>query len=557
MEPLFRTIIPPYRLGEFLLRIAERRLVGRLVLTSDLGERTIYFHTGFPVFAHSSRFSERLGAVGVRYGILRREAVADALALAREQGTEIGRALLELEHVNGCQLFRLLGAQLIEQLAASCAASPARARFYVDPEALAKTAILRVHPMTAVLATVRHMPQAEQAKMLSAVTERMVVDAPLPELARQWLADLGYIDDPTSLLSGPGTTVGTIRSRLVAKLRSTTQQDFDPSASPVPLDVRKEDSARPPARSVADYITLALLLSGTVKLADTSGKASAAQEGLPNTAASLQATLDGSSRSPLSLVPENAEPEPSTTVDNAIRLYLEDRRDARTAARTAIWGPSAEIADDPALTQLLTLYLTLKPEPSDAAVLNVKTSDPPSRIANAHATYCSFLDEVSLRLTTPHPRARIAELRKRIDDALYALAPSLEPRSERASQPATEDGTTPSGIDGSSNTRAAAHESSDAEPAGPRPELSAEALLQSVEARVREGSWQKVVDLIEPVGRGRSLPPTLSLARTIAQRELTKTPQSRSWRRVVVALLIGLAAGYALGQLDLLPFHLR
>jgi hypothetical protein len=563
LEALFRTIVPPYRLGELLLRIGERRLTGRLLLSSDLGERTVYFHTGLPVFAHSSQFSERLGAVGVRYGIVKREEVARALALAREQGTEIGRALLELGHVNGVQLFRLLGAQLLEQLAASCGSVAARARFYVDPGALTKVAILRVHPMTAVLAAVRHMPALEHTKMLGAVSERRVAQLPLPGLVLEWLSDLGYVGDTTTLTAGEATTVGVIRSRLVAKLRASTQQDFDPTASPVHIDARKEDSGRPAARSVADYITLAMLLCGAIKLGDSSAEedrsATAAAAGtsdtggradtLPNTAQSVQATLNGALHSPLCEVPAAAPPHQSAA-DAAIRAYLREKRETRTAARMAIWGPAAELEDSAALSQLLTLYLTLKPEASDAAVLGVEPGDAPTHIADAYATYQRFLEEFGEQTQTPLTSARIAELRERIDAALIALAPDLLPPSA-AHVPLTADESAQQPPAPASTPGAESAPQVVQPHAGvPAEQLDPELLLQNVEARVREGNWQKVLELIEPWSRGRALPPALSLSRALAERELARQPlQRRSKRALALAFVVGGVAGWFAHQL--------
>ncbi len=537
-------------MGELLLRIAEQRLTGRLLLTSDLGERTIYVHSGYAVFAHSSQFSERLGAIGVRYGFLKREDVASALTLAREKSCEIGRAFLELGHLNGTQLFRLLGAQLVEQLAASCGPSPMRARFLANPDAADKVAILRVHPMTAVLSAVRHLPSNEHAKMLSAVAERRVAKRPLPEPAKQWLLDIGYLGDPETLASGEGTTVAALRSRLIAKLRASTQQDFDPTASPIPLDVRKEDSGRPAARSVADYLTLALLVSGAVKLADeppSSERASAEQP--QNAADGLRVSLGSALRSPIAEVPgmPSSEPRP---VDIAIRAYLEDKREARTAARLAIWGPAAEVADDDNLEQTLTLYLTLKPESSDLLVLDVLPKDSPDKIRAAHAKYRAFLHKLSESLTSPLGQARLAELEMRVDDALNNLIP----------QPSAATNA-PAPIREPLHANAEASRPRSVPPDGLRtslpPEIDAEGLLRNIEARVREGNWQKVVELVESAAsKGRALPPTLSLARALAQRELTPKPAARARGRIVVALLVGLACGWALARSGLIPFTL-
>lgn len=561
MEPLFRTNVPPYRLGALLLRIAERRLCGRLLLTSDLGERTIYFHSGFPVFAHSSQFSERLGAIGVRYGFLERDDVAAALALARDKGCEIGRAFIELGHLNGTQLFRLLGAQLIEQLAASCGPSAARARFLAEPDACDRVAILRLHPMTAVLAAVRHMPHADHGTMLAAVAGRHVANRALPEPAQKWLLDIGYLGDPATLVTGEGTTMAALRSRLVAKLRASTQQDFDPSASPIPLDVRKEDSVRPAAHSVTDYLLLTLLLSGAVELA-SDPSADGAAEGQARTTSpdGMFATLAQGRRSPFDDVPEMPASE-AVPVDAAIGVYLEEKREARTAARLAIWGPVAEVNDDGDLEQVLTLYLTLKPEANDLAVLDVVRRDPPEKILYAHAKYRGFLRTLSSALTSPLAQARIAELEKRVDDAMHTLCspagahrthPTIPPpsaASSRADVLSKPPGPAPAALRPHGVPQSATR-------ASLPPGVDLEALAQNVESRVREGSWHKVLELVEPIGRGRALPPTLSLARALAERSLTPVVAPRTRVRTAVAFLLGIACGWGLAYFRVLPLDL-
>jgi hypothetical protein len=386
----------------------------------------------------------------------------------------------------------------------------------------------------------------------------------LAEPVKEWLADIGFLGDANGLVSAEGTTVSVLRSKLVAKLRASTQQDFDPTASPIPLDVRKEDSARPAARSVADYLTLALLLAGGVKLAEHAATDAADGGELPlTTTEGMRATLGGATRAPFGELPE-MPPSESRAVDTAIRAYLEDKRESRTAARLAIWGPAAEVADDEHLEQVLALYLTLKPEANDHAALDVTPNDSPERVMQAHAKYRGFLAMLSEKLTSSLAQARIAELEKRVDDAMQAL---LSPARLAAPAPiSVRPSSQPPSADAAARTPSAppaARESARPRrgtPDGQRTSLppeDEEALLRNIEARVREGHWQKVLELIQPLeGRGRALPPTLSLAKALAERELAPKRYVRGRVRVLVALVIGVAAGWLLARYGVLPLDL-
>lgn len=444
-EVFFRASVPPYRLGELLISIAEQELTGRLLLQSDTGERTLYFHHGFPVFAQSSQFAERLGALGVRYGLFDRDDVAAALTLARGHGTELGRALLELEHIDGAGLFKLLSAQLVEQLAASCGSAHSRARFVLDPGVTDGIVVLRVHPFTAVLGAVRRMPLTEQHKMLEAVQNRRVTSAGFGIPTLTWLSAIGFVGAPESLLEDE-PTVGVIRSRLIARIGTLVQQELEPRHAPL---FNATDAAHAPslsARSVADMLTLTLLLGGSLKLVG-GGTLAQADEALPNTAAGVQAMLNRASDHPLASVPAApartakraaqgnakrvAEGNPKRAaqgnargeLQRALNDYLFAERDPVLNARLAIWGPGAEVTSSETLDQLLTLYLTLKPERAPHAILALEPNSRRDGTLAAHAQYAAFLTALSHADSGPLVRCKVLELRTHIDDAVRALVP--------------------------------------------------------------------------------------------------------------------------------------
>jgi hypothetical protein len=84
-ETVLRANLSGYGLGALLMSLATRGVTGQLSLVTDVGRRTVYLHSGLPVFAQSSLVAERLGAIGVRHGFFGREDVARALAHGRDQ----------------------------------------------------------------------------------------------------------------------------------------------------------------------------------------------------------------------------------------------------------------------------------------------------------------------------------------------------------------------------------------------------------------------------------------------------------------------------------------
>ncbi|MBN1652744.1 MAG: DUF4388 domain-containing protein [Deltaproteobacteria bacterium] len=574
-EPWMTSIVPPYRLGELLLNIGERGLTGRLVLQSDITERIIFFQNGFPVFAQSTQFDERLGAVAIRHGLLKRKDIAEALALSRKHGGKLGKALLELGCLDGSHLFTLLGTQLTERMAASCGSVHARARFQLENKALEGIIILRLHPMTAVLAAVRNMPPPERSKIFSGVGSRALRVDPVARLTRDWLQDLGIMGEVDSLFAG-SLTVQALRSRLIVRLNPTVRPFFDPRNAPYAYLMGREEIELPTAQSVAEAITLSLLMAGSVKLIDSDQRRSTAVNiSLPNTAADLEANLTRAATVPIGSLPEFKAIPADSNYDRAILYYLYGKRDQDMATRMAIWGPGVETEGGDNLDQLLTLYLTIKPDPDPRSILAVEKSDSIKDIKNTYRLYSEFLEAHLDMSNEPIVMCKVAELCKCIDQAASELIPesrlflreespsllesktfeerliAVFPRTAREisdeleSENKTEEsrpGRTQEGTDDLESCTSAAPENQ---------ELCRERsddYFSKVEELIQSGSWQPICDLLGPVAKREKLTPPLSLAYTIARRQLRLTKRERRSRfRNYTVLGLTLILGAAIG----------
>ncbi len=555
-DVLLRTVVPPYRLGEMLLQIAELRLDGRLALVTDMGRRTIYFHSGLPVFSESSLFGERLGALGVRHGLLARHDVARALSYARDRGCGIGQALLENERIDSAGLFALLGVQLREVVAASCGGEPLRARFQAGRAGPDGVVILKLHPLTAVLNTLTLMPDEEQDRLLSAVGGRPVLGTPIPATAREWLTDLGYLGELDRLTLGTPTVSG-MRSRLLARHRPGAEKCFDPDAVPYSLPGPRA-AARPSAPKVADLATLTLLMTGALKLGEPLQRTGSGLErdapASANGASNPQISLASAAASPLAEIRPGPNGAPPSEVDRMIEAYLFAERDRALAAAAAVWGPSVEASDASVPVELMRLYLTLKPEKRPAVVLGVEASAPPEQILQAYARRAALLATIDRPNAGPHLRCRAAELARCFELALEKLVPGA---SAGALSP--EAGAADSTPPAPASVPPPARSQSQPPPAAAA-RGSAEASAAKVEALMRAGNWRGVLDTIE--GPDASLPFTLRLARAMAQRELqgqTKPRPTRTLFKVALGFTLGLALGviaehfWAAGRLLQLP----
>jgi hypothetical protein len=559
-DVLLRTVVPPYRLGEVLLRIGELKLTGRLSLSSDIGRRTILLHSGFPVFTQSSLFAERLGAIGVRHGFFGRQDVARALAHARDRRSGLGESLLELGYVDPGRLHALLGVQLREVVAASCSGGPQRARFHSGGAALRDVIILKLHPLTSVLAAIAGLPAIEQSKLLHAVADRKLSATPIPAFARPWLGDLGFMGDNELLLQGD-PTVGAARSRLLARYRTEAEKSFDAAQVGFAFaGARVLTDAITPGR-VADLVTLTLLMSGALELADGGAARAGRGDLLANTAESLLAALDEVVERPLAETRATATSEHEQAVDRAIEAYLSAKRERGVAAAAAVWGPSVEARDTSVPPDLLRLYLTLKPEKRPEVVLGVSEGASPEQVMQAYARRAELVASVDQTGASEHLRCRAAELSQRFDDALDALLPGTSGRASLPPPPAVP-ALAPGAHEDSSgehaaSERSAAREAQDASATSARGDTRAsrrsEAVAAKVDALMRASQWRAVLDTLESQPAGTKLPFTLQLARAMAQRELQSRRgpgQSWSW---LVALLVGLAIGYILRHFGVLP----
>jgi hypothetical protein len=538
-------------LGGILLRIAELKLSGLLTLASDMGRRTIYFHSGFAVFSESSLFGERLGAVGVRHGLVRRNNVAKALAHARERSCGLGQALLELEYMDQAGLFALLGIQLREVVAASCGSEPLRARFSGGRGALRGVVVLRLHPLTAVLTAIVALPDEEQRKLLDAVGQRRVLSASIPPPAAQWLADLGYFGDLDRIGSGE-PLLSALRSRLVARYRSGSERYFDPAEVPFSLPAPRDDQARPNPAKVADLATLTLLMSGALKLAEPAGGSGGNRaSSVTDTTASLQLSFDGAvDRTSTEIRAGGGIGAVESDADPAIAAYLMAARERELAGGAAVWGPSVEARDPLVPAELIRLYLTLKPEKRPAVVLGVSASAPSEQVTHAYARRAALLASMDGDEASPHLRCRVAELAQCFDDALEKLLP--ESVAQLSSSKA---GAEHSAATGDPPARSAGQPALAAAPSTPAPAPVAsvppppsmlrggpEAIAQRLEALMRAGNWPGVLETIDAQGPLATLPFTLRLARAMAQRELENRYRARRW-----PLIAGLALGVVLG----------
>ena len=560
-DVLLRTVVPPYRLGELLLRIGELKLTGRLTLSSDMGRRTILFHSGFPVFTQSSLFAERLGAIGVRHGFFGREDVARALAHARDRRTGLGESLLELGYVDPARLHALLGVQLREVVIASCSGGPQRARFQSGGGPLRDVIILRLHPLTAVLATIAGLPSIEQSKLLHALADRRLGGTQVPAFARQWLNDLGYMGDNELLLQGE-PTVSAARSRLLARYRAEAEKFFDPAQVGFSFAGARVLTNEVNAGRIADLVTLTLLMSGALELAPPDKPRTVRSEALANTAESLLSALEEPLERPVADARASSTSAHESVHDRAIEGYLNTRRERLLAVAAAVWGPSVESRDVTVPPELLRLYLTLKSEKRPEVVLGVSAGAAPEQVMQAYARRVELVASVDQAGASEHLRCRAAELSQRFDDALDALLPGTTGRASLPPPPAV-----PS-IDPGARAAAASDAAALADPGGARevPKAGAspsitpasrrsEAVAAKVDALMRAGQWRAVLDTLDDQLASTKLSFTLQLARAMAQREIQGRRGAQrgfSWGWIV-ALLVGVAAGYLLRHFGLLP----
>lgn len=574
-EPRFACAVPPYAFGALLLELAERQLTGRLSAWYGETERTVFFVEGLPVFASSNVPDERLGALGVNLGLFEEAELEYALGLASEQQTLIGCALLERGTVDGLQLFALLGWQLVRRLASACVAPEARVRFTTDRDTAARVPVLRMDPMTPILSAVSTMSESGRAALCLTTGRLRVGSTGLPKTAARWLLDLGYMGDPHGLVED-GMTVGALRSRLLARLPPSTRDAFCP-ATAAPIAARPDTPPDPgesalDARELAQRVTLTLLLAGALELQPAKHTiAGAAPPG--READALHAVLESGPAFWGSL-PTRAPLTPPVCTP-ALRAYLFEQRPNDLRALQAVWGPGAEVRDPPFdLNQVLMLYLTAKSEIRPGVVLALDQRATPETAEEYHRHYESFLASVAVEGSGPLMRAKVEELRARLDWALMELLDGHAVPHRRSDiapignhlapgQPipphdslgpfatATIDPTAPEPPQGDSCGGGAAATTSDE---GLMDE-HLQALAARVEALLSARRWTDVREALQERADRGALPPLLHLAFTWAMHEEARAEARRSragargepWQW----LLIGIVAGFAACRLGL------
>lgn len=572
--PSVTPILAPYRLAELLIKIGERRLTGRLVLQSDVNARTIFFHSGLPVFAQSTQFAERLGAVAIRYGVLQREDIAQALILSRQQGGELGKALLELGSIDGSHLFTLLGTQLTERIAASCSNAYTRVHFKQESEALDKTIILRLHPMTAILTAVRNMQPKERTGILEAIGSYQVSSFSISPLVKQWLNDIGYIGDVDALLSTDNLTIADVHSRMVTLTKPDSLQLFDPRQAPYAYLLGRKEIEIQTSSSVADLMTISFLLAGCLNFSNSEAATSQiSSQSLPNTVDLIHANLSYDNSKPLPSLPDSDPKTPQTHYDWAIHTYLFGKREESIAARMAIWGPGVETEENEELNQLLTLYLTLKQDFNPRSVLAVENSDTDNDIKHTYKLYSEFLN-ASLEVSKePLVLSKVAELQLCIDNAIRSLIPNPESfiKAETSSTFLSEQESEffdtskdKSNLATNEQEDLSAESTSTSNNVSFKPAttegLSEEGLSDlsiKIESLIQSHAWQRVCDILSQLSKSERLPPMLSLAHMVAQQELReKKAKALLMRETILllflVLLLGIFIGYMMDKVHLL-----
>jgi hypothetical protein len=496
-------------LGPLAIGIGARWLTGRLQLIAAGTEREISFVRGMPVYARSSVLSERLGALGLRLGVFNETQLDQALDHAQTHAVRLGVALLELGALSAPRLFGLLSTQLLEQLVAACNAGPCHARFVLDHAPAARSPLLRMSMLTALLHAAQALPADDVERALDELAERPLVSETLPAQVQQWLSDL-QLHDAVQL----GIQSNSVRA-LRARLRETISAQ-----------------AKPPEQS-ADTFTYALLRSGALRMSGplpalAPEQRKAAHSLSPNSLANAAVRC---AQSNFDAWPLSALTRARTPLEQSIDDYLHGKRPPETARALALSGPEAEI--DARQAEVYALHfgasggqpLWLGAEHTRGVTvgdLRMRCHGLLKRVAALEAEHVAAL-----------PRMQLLQTRAQVERALVMLggdgrtglssnpaAPliSSAPPSS-SSQPAQR-------IVSSAPPQRVASGRPEREPvalqASPAPALQASelALMSAVEPMLESGKWHELRTLIEARGGDpRKLPAALGLLYAIALKE--------------------------------------
>ena len=276
--------------------------------------------------------------------------------------------------------------------------------------------------------------------------------------------------------------------------------------------------------SVADLVTLTLLIASGLRLCDPPPPNSNRPGEVTSVADAMRMALDQAMERPLAEtrpIPPPSEPAPA---DHAIETYLNAKRERSAAAAAAVWGPNADAGDTTVPSEVLRLYLTLKPEKRSELVLGVSSTATPEQVMDGYARRAELVASLTAdAVSSEHLSCRIAELGQRFDEALQAL---LNKSPQRRSLPPA----------------AGTRRESLIPPPAPVPTFPLAEPPTNGEAvrSVPPSNGSTAGTVSAPVSMRAPAPVASEALSPQAQ------PERRSWALMVAGALIALAIGYAL-----------
>jgi hypothetical protein len=501
-------------LGPLLLAVSQRQLTGRLVLSSQAGERELAFARGYIVGSRSSMFAERLGQVAVKANLLTAAQLDQALDQARTSGKRLGEVLLDSRVFDGPKLYSALCAQFLEQVIGACNGGACHARFLLDESVIGATAAFRLHPVTAVMLAVRRTPKEDVGRVLDQLADRTLSAEHTPESVKRWLEVAG-VSEPLAMLGSIASVRG-LRDRLRERLAKS--QDTD-----------------------SDSVALALLRAGAMKLP---GRASLVPTDLRSGVTTLSPPSVASAvvrcaRAAFEAWPLTALAQAKTPLESALDAYLRGPSDPEAARADALRGPVSEASEvDPEI-----LALAMRASGSSQRQPGAWLHLPPQATARevrlaCHALYSKF-DAVQEKPEPPRSagdrqspgavaqasvpdkpveRLRVAELRWQLSRALEALDASAvlpEPAAKPAAPAASAAAKLAPRMSATGGLPAVRPENAPATSHGGDP-----VLLSQVEPLVQQQRWAELRSLLASQEDGpANLPPAFALLYAIALKE--------------------------------------
>jgi len=524
-------VVGGLELGPLLLAIETRWLTGRLLITRPGTEREIAFVRGLPVHARGSVLAERLGAVGVRRGVLTDSQVDQALDLAQARGIRIGAALLELGALDATRLIRLLCAQLLEQLTAACNAGSASARFVLDASVMTRYPILRVSGLTGLLHSVAVTPAEDVERVLDELAEQPLT----PELSRpleRWLTDLQLTDAPK--LVATATSVRALRARLrEAELPQAVGKSLNP-----------------------DVLALTLLRSGALRMGSESSRLLAEPRAGLRTLSppSIVSAVTRCARADFSQWPVSALTRARTPLEQAIDEALHGKRPAEQARALALLGPEADC--DERHAEVYSLLMRAESSSAFAAASGETRGASVSELRLRCHALLKRLDGLEADPSGGLSRVHLLQTRALVERAL-SLLPSPDSLSNRpAPLSIGAAAPQPEAVELAAELVSLHPQPPVPLPAAPplaadKPMLDVEdsALLAQAEPLLTQGRWRELRQLLAARSAELTrLPPVLGLLYAIALKEAATadekhkpTAQAESIAMAMVARSLGLS----------------